>query len=180
MSFLLLGALALAALVAVIVAVGFLLPERYEGAASYTYDAPPEDVWTALMDYERHPMTGHMARGFEALPEANGQLTWIEEMQGERITVTTIEAQPPERLVREMTSAAVPMSSRWDYTLEPAGSGSCLTIEGVTHIRRGTFHVPLFRVMMVIGGGVKKGLDTQLEMLAETLKASQPGSEGAF
>jgi hypothetical protein len=29
--------------------------------------------------------------------------------------------------------------------------------------------VPLFRVMMVLGGGVKKGLDIQMDMVADTL-----------
>ena len=38
-----------------------------------------------------------------------------------------------------------------------------------THIRSGTWHVPIFRVMMVLGGGVKKGLDDQMDMVAATL-----------
>ncbi len=72
-------------------------------------------------------------------------------------------------MVREMTSKAVPMASRWEYTLEPAGEGCRLTIDGETSIRSGTWHVPLFRVMMVLGGGVKKGLDIQMDMVADTL-----------
>ncbi|MCH8811892.1 MAG: hypothetical protein IID07_08670 [Gemmatimonadetes bacterium] len=40
----------------------------------------------------------------------------------------------------------------------------------------GTRHTPIFRVMMVVGGGVKKGLDIQLDMVASTLEteAHQP------
>ncbi len=72
-------------------------------------------------------------------------------------------------MVREMASGTVPMTSRWKYTLEPAGEGCKLTIDGETYIRSGTWHVPIFRVMMCLGGGVKKGLDIQMDMIAGTL-----------
>ncbi len=37
---------------------------------------------------------------------------WVEDMgHGERITVKTVEADRPVRLVREMSSAAMPMTS---------------------------------------------------------------------
>jgi hypothetical protein len=51
-----------------------------------------------------------------------------------------------------------------------------VTLSGVTDIEKGTWHTPLFRFMMVIGGGVKKGLDTQLEMVGATLGAVAPPS----
>ncbi len=89
--------------------------------------------------------------------------------RGELITVKTVEAERPRHMVREMTSKSVPMTSRWEYTLEPAGEGCRLTIDGETYIRSGTWHVPIFRLMMVLGGGVKKGLDIQMDMVADTL-----------
>ncbi len=70
---------------------------------------------------------------------------------------------------REMTSKSMPMTSRWEYTLEPTSEGCKLTIDGETYIRSGTWHVPILRVMMVLAGGVKKGLDIQMDMVAETL-----------
>lgn len=59
----------------------------------------------------------------------------------------------------------------------PAGPGSRVTLSGVTDIERGTWHTPMFRVMMVLGGGVKKGLDIQLDAVAATLgsEARRPG-----
>ena len=59
----------------------------------------------------------------------------------------------------------------WEYALEPAGEGCRVTLSGVTDIERGTWHTPIFRVMTVVGGGVKKGLDIQLDMVASTLQA---------
>ena len=72
-------------------------------------------------------------------------------------------------MVREMASQAVPMTSRWKYTLERAGEACKLTIDGETRIRSGTWHVPIFRVMMALGGGVKKGSRQQMDMVVDTL-----------
>ena len=56
-----------------------------------------------------------------------------------------------------------------DSTAGRAGEGCTLTIDGETTIRTGTWHTPIFRVMMVLGGGVTKGLDMQVDMVADTL-----------
>ncbi len=48
-----------------------------------------------------------------------------------------------------------------------------MTLSGVSDIERGTWHTPIFRVMMVVGGGVKKGLDIQLGMVASTLESEK-------
>ena len=90
--------------------------------------------------------------------------------RGEIITVRTTAYEPPHRMIREMTSASANMTSRWEYTLEPANTGCRVTLSGTTDIETGTWHTPMFRIMMVVGGGVKKGLDTQLDMVASTLE----------
>ncbi len=153
--------------------IGSLLPERYEGQTEAFLAESPVDVWVALQNYESHPMTGKMMKTVEALPRTewvDDLPTWVEDMgHGERITVKTVEADRPVRLVREMASAAMPMTSRWVYTLEEADGGCTLKMQGETNIRRGSWRVPIFRFMMFVGGGVKKGLDIQIDMVAKTL-----------
>ena len=174
MTFLWLGLGGFAVLVVAIVVIGFLMPERYAGRSHHVYASTAEDVWQALLDYNTHPMTGKMMKSVQAQPAEQGLPVWIEDMgRGELVTVTTVEADSPRHMVREMTSKTVPMTSRWEYTLEPSDDGCRLTIDGETYIRRGTWHVPLFRVMMVLGGGVKKGLDIQMGMVADTLGPAQ-------
>ena len=159
-----------ALLVVTVIVVGLLMPERFEGRSQVVYARSAEDVWAALLDYDSHPMTGKMKLSVEAQPDEEGLPVWIEDMgHGELITVSTMEAERPRHMVREMTSKGMPMTSRWEYTLEPAGEGCKLTIDGETIIRSGNWKVPMFRVMMVLGGGVKKGLDIQMDMVAETL-----------
>lgn len=157
-------------IVALVVVVGYLMPVRYEGRTVLEFDHAPPRVWEALQDPEAHPLTGKMMKSVEVLPAEDGLPRWKEDMgHGEVITVTTEVLEPPRRLVREMASGSVNMKSRWEYELEPAGEGCRVTLSGVTDIERGTWHTPIFRVMMVVGGGVKKGLDIHLGMVRATL-----------
>ena len=159
------------------VVLGFLMPVRYEGRTETEYDRSVQQVWDALQDVTAHPMTGKMMKSVELLPADEGRPTWREDMgRGEVITVTTAGYEPPHRMIREMRSSTANMTSRWRYELAPAGKGCSVNLSGVTDIEKGTWHTPLFRLMMVVGGGVKKGLDIQLDMVASTLgtKASRP------
>ena len=157
-------------LIALPVIVGFLMPVRYEGRTVVEYDWSVQQVWDALQDVEAHPMTGRMMKSVETLPPDDGRPAWKEDMgRGEVITVRTTAYEPPHQMTREMSSASVNMTSRWEYALEPVEKGCRVTLSGVTDIETGTWHTPIFRVMMVVGGGVKKGLDTQLDMVASTL-----------
>jgi hypothetical protein len=73
-------------------------------------------------------------------------------------------------MVREMTSKSVPMGVH----PSPAGDGCKLTIDGETYIRSGPWLAPIFRVVMLVGVGVAKGLDIQMAMVADTLNV-KPG-----
>ena len=166
------------ALIVLPVIIGFLMPVRYEGRVVVEYDESVQHVWDALQDVEAHPMTGKMMKTVEILPVSDGRPSWTEDMgHGEVITVTTTAYEPTHGLIREMRSATVNMTSRWEYALQPAGQGCRVTLSGVTDIEKGTWHTPIFRVMMAVGGGVKKGLDIQLDMVASTLgtEARRPG-----
>ena len=158
------------ALIAVPVVIGYFMPVRYEGEAVVELDRGVQQVWEALQDNEAHPMTGKMMKSIETLPPDEGRPTWKEEMgHGEVITVTTTEYEPPHSMTREMSSATLNMNSRWEYALESVGEGCRVTLSGITDIEKGTWRTPIFRFMMVVGGGVKKGLDIQLDMVASTL-----------
>lgn len=160
----------IAAIAALTILIGVVMPVRYEGQTIVEFDRSNHDVWEALQDVEAHPMTGKMMKQLEVLPATDGRPAWKEDMgRGEVITVTTTAYEPPRHMVREMVSASMEMNSRWDYVVEPAGDGTRVTLSGVTDIESGSWRAPIFRVLMVVGGGVKKGLDIQLNMVATTL-----------
>ncbi|MEZ6004495.1 MAG: hypothetical protein R3F33_09960 [Planctomycetota bacterium] len=147
--------------------IGRRLPARTEGRASREFPCDAETLWQALLDGRAHPVTGRSCKG---LLSETGHGNWVEDMgHGEAITVRTVSAERPKSMVRELRAKALPMHSRWTYRLTENGGRTTLEIEGVTHIEDGTWHVPIFRVMMRAGGGVAKGLETHLDMLGETL-----------
>ena len=117
----------LALLIVAVFVIGMLMPERYTGRSQVVYPKTAQDVWAALLDYESHPMTGKMKKSVQAQPAENGLPVWIEDMgQGDPVTVRTVAAEPPGHMVREMTAKTVPMTSRWEYKLEPTGQpGAC-------------------------------------------------------
>ncbi|MEO0652014.1 MAG: hypothetical protein AAFZ65_15170 [Planctomycetota bacterium] len=160
----------LVALVVLIVLIGFALPERSDGRFVARLASSPEEVWEALQDVDAHPMTGKSKRSLEHLPEEAAGPHWREDMgHGEIIDVRTLALERPRRLVRTMASQASNMTSEWEYRLDPLDGGTRLEVSGATHIRRGTWHMPIFRVMMRVGGGVRAGMRIQARMLAASL-----------
>ena len=75
------GLAGLALLVVAVVVIGFLMPERYEGRSQVIYAKTAEDVWGALLDYDKHPMTGKMKKSVQARPAENSLPVWIEPMK---------------------------------------------------------------------------------------------------
>ena len=160
-------------LVATPFVVGRFLPERYEGQVKVLFPKSPDAVWRALAEVEKHPMTGKMMKSVERQPDENGMPVWIEDMgRGEKITVKTLEWESPKRAVRDMTSTSAPMTSRWEYHLQPVNSGCEVTLKAETFIRSGKVIACMFRFMMCVGGGVRKGLQIQMDMIAQTLGVS--------
>ncbi len=80
MSFIWFGLSGFALLVVAVVVIGLLMPERYEGRSQVVYAKTAEDVWGALLDYDRHPMTGKMKKSVQAQPSEDSLPVWIEEM----------------------------------------------------------------------------------------------------
>ncbi len=140
------------------IVVGKFLPEDYHGRVSATYAASPAEVWAALEDHERTPITGSMWRGTEEIESENGLPAWVEDMGSSKATIRTVEREMQERLVRDYSDSVVPMTARVELSLEETDAGTRVT--GVNHmvIRDGTWHVPIFRFIMTVTGGADRSL----------------------
>lgn len=155
------------ALVGLPLVIGRMLPKQYGSTVTRELPYPPDDVWRALNDYERHPMTGSSRRRTEPLADTGAGSTWREDMGSSVITVRTAAAEPPRHLVREMEDSVVPMRARWDYRLEPAAGGTRLTVSEQGVVEPGTWHVPFFRIMVRLMKG--RGIKAQLDAVERTL-----------
>ncbi|MBK8268823.1 MAG: SRPBCC family protein [Planctomycetes bacterium] len=140
-----------------IMLIGSFLPEKFGATVSTIIDRPAEAVWSALTDYVKYPMSARMCRGVEPLPNENGLPAWRENLGSSRVRVQTLESVTPSRLVREMKDEVVPMQVHCEYTVKPAAQGCEVTSSMHGTIRKGTWHVPIFKFMIHVFGGAKSG-----------------------
>jgi len=163
----------LVVLVLVPFVVGSLLPERSTAHVVARYDVPPSVVWTALTDPEAVPCGGKMTRGVELLDDVNGLPVWREDLGSTTTTIRTIESVPDERLVLELSDSVVPMTARWELTLEADGaSGARLVARNETVVGQGTWHAPLFRFILKVLNAAEKGLVDYLRRVGAEAGAS--------
>lgn len=156
----------LAVVVAGLMGVGLLLPETYEGEARITLRVPPDKAWAAVSEHAALPVGGSQTLGVADKAAERGLPVWEEDLGASRLTVRTVEATPAERVVRTLADSVIPMTARWELTIRPEGDGCEVTLHQSTVIRRGTFHVPIFRLIMALGGK-DAGPRSYLDALAE-------------
>ncbi len=156
-------ALALLAVIVCAVIVGALLPPDFRAAGTCDVDLAPEPLWAALSDIERHPMAAKMARSVQVLPQEDGLPVWVEDLGSSKVRVRTTRAEPPTLLVRELADQVVPMTARVELRIEPRGGGSRVYLTNHTRVSRGTWHVPLFRLLLTITPGLRSGMRAWLQ-----------------
>lgn len=157
---------ALVALVVVVVIVGHRLPDTYTAYGTVELDLSPAELWAELADFEKHPRGAKMVRGVERLPDVDGRPSWTENLGSSVVTWTAVEWDPPRRMVCEARDSTVPMTARWVTEIAPREGGSRLLLENETHIRSGTWHVPIFRVIMTLTSGARRGMTDYLRSVA--------------
>lgn len=158
--------------------IGSFLPEQYEARAQMDLKASPEQVWEALSDYRKHPVTASMSRAVQPLPDEDGLPAWVEDIGSSKITVRTLESRPPTYLQRQFADAAVPMVAVSEVRIEPLEAGCRVTATTQATIRHGTWHVPIFRIMLSITGGLNQGLRDHLAEIARSLGESAHFEQG--
>jgi hypothetical protein len=130
----------------------FVLPESYEATVKATFKKPPEAVFAAILDYKTHPMAGAQVHGVAVLPDEGGMPVWKEDLGATQLVVRTLESVPNQKLRRELKDTVVPMTAISEMTFAPDGDGVTVTGFGRTTVRRGTFHVPIFRIILSLRG----------------------------
>ena len=131
--------------------------------------APPDDVWRAHNEYERHSKPGSARRRAEPIDAQGPGPAWREDMGSSVVTVRTVEAELPRRLVRELADSVVPMRARWEYQLDPTPTGTRVTVVEDGVIESGTWHVPIFRLMVRLMKG--RGIKAHLDSLEQTFRS---------
>jgi hypothetical protein len=139
----------LVGLVAVVVGVGLLLPEKHRASESARFRASPERLWETITDFKAYPTWRGGVSAVEHLPDMNGHPVWKEtDAHGEGIPYETVESVPNQRLVRRIADSNLPFGGTWEFVLETAPEGTTLTIT-----ENGEVYNPVFRFVskLIIG-----------------------------
>jgi hypothetical protein len=130
-------------LVAVLALVGLLLPKGHVASRTVRLRQPPEAVWRVLTAYAEHPAWRTDLERVERLADREGRQVWNEvHKDGSKMPMETMEAVPPQRLVRRIADPDLPFGGTWTFELAPQGDGCALTIT-----ERGEVYNPIFRTM---------------------------------
>lgn len=127
---------------------GTLLPREHRAASSITLSQPPEAVWLIVRDLAA--LKGTWPELTEAVMSADsvGREIWHEKVDGFDMRLLVTESKPISRLVTLIQSPpGAAFGGRWVYQLEPAGSGTKVTVT-----EEGWVANPFFRLMSKLGG----------------------------
>ena len=149
--------------------VGSFLPDRYDARVVMKLNKTPEAVWAAVMDYQKHPISGAMRKNTQKLPDENGLPVWIEDMGETRLRIQVVAATPPNHIKWVFGDQVVPMTAWSETRIEPVDGGSLITTNSETTIRTGTWHVPIFRVILSLTRAHEKGVRDYWASIAKSL-----------
>lgn len=149
----------LAALVLVVLAVGWSLPERHTAVRSITVPAPPAAVFALVSSVGEYPQwrAGVTAVDIVAADDAGRPLRFREHGPDGEILFEIVERVPDARLVIRIADPSLPFGGRWTYVITPAGDGATLQIT-----EDGEVYSPIFRFVSRFILGHTRTIDNYL------------------
>jgi hypothetical protein len=164
----------IAGLIALMAIIGALLPKGHTAARTTVINKPPEVLWQAMTDCAAFSQWRTDVKSVEVLPDRNGHTVWREDGKNGKITLETIEASPPSRLVLLIADPDLPFGGKWTYELQPSPGGSRVTIT-----EDGEVYNPIFRFMSHVFFSQSASIETYLKALGkkygEDVQISLPG-----
>jgi uncharacterized protein YndB with AHSA1/START domain len=133
---------AIASVVVLIVVIGAFLPKEHVVTRTLETRQSVEAVWEAISDFGAQPTWWKDVREVTRVEDRDGHDVWREVHDQMTLTMETIEADPPVRLVRRIVDEDLGFGGEWEYVLTPTPSGSRLTVT-----EHGTVSNPVFRFM---------------------------------
>ena len=134
----------LVAVIGVIVAIGYLLPQGHVATRERTYRASPDVVFTAITTPASYPEWRSGVKKVEMLPAVGGKTAFRESGSDGDITFVIDEAVPAKRVVNRIADTGLAFGGSWTYELTPTPDASETRLS-ITE--NGEVYNPLFRFM---------------------------------
>ncbi len=160
LKWLLIVLLVLAASVALVALVGYLLPQDHVASRSARYAQPPDAVFEVIRRVDAAASWRPDLTQVELLPPVDGRVRFREESRSGRITMEVVEVTPPTRMVTRIADPDQPFGGTWTFELTPDGGGTRLTIT-----ERGEVYNVIFRALARFVFGHTSTIDGYLKAL---------------
>ena len=152
---------ALAALVLVIVAIGYSLPVKHRASRQIHLRQPPERVFALINDPAGFPSWRSKVKTVDILPDNNGHRVFRENGGDGKILFEVDSVVPNKRLVTRIADKSLAFGGTWTYDLIPDGPGTTLRIT-----EDGEVYNPIFRFVSRFVMGHSATIDGYLRDVA--------------
>ena len=151
----------LIALVALPMAIGMFLPRQHVASSSVTLRQPPDSLWIVMFDLAHYPAWWPDVRSMERRQDDVGGEIWVQtDTRGKELPLEMVSSDPPARLVIQIADERLPFGGSWTYLIEPAASGSKVTVT-----EEGEIFNPVFRLVARVFLGYHGTVDRYLQAL---------------
>jgi uncharacterized protein YndB with AHSA1/START domain len=146
---------------------GLSRPEAHEATVRAALSVPADDVWALLTDMEQRPRWRPKVERIGKLDDEKGLPSWRElDPRGNRFDFLVVEQQRPRLVLAVARPEDLGMTATWQFTVEPAGTGSVVTVT-----ENGALDNPFFRGWWWMTTGPYAGIEPDLRALGEVLGA---------
>ena len=152
----------LAAVLILVVVIGWLLPKEHEATREGRYRQSPETIWKTITDIDALPSWRAGLKSVKRLPGGNGLPAWVETTDSGIIPFETTVLEPPRKLVVRIADPKLPFGGTWTYEIRATPEGSALRIT-----ENGEVYNPIFRFVSRFVLGYTGTIDAYLKSLAK-------------
>jgi hypothetical protein len=150
--------LALIAVIVLVVAIGYLLPQSHVASRSVVVNAPPAQVFETIARVGDHASWRTGVERVEVVSTA--PLRWKEHAGGDVLTMEATSVTAPDQFVSRIADPNLPFGGTWTIDLKPEGAATRVTIT-----EHGEVYNPIFRFMSRFVFGHTATIDAYLPAL---------------
>jgi uncharacterized membrane protein len=151
---------AFAALVAIVLLIGAMLPSKHVASREVTLRRNPAEVYAVVRDFASAPTWRTDLKAIEMLEPVDGRLRFREKSSNGLVTYELVEELPNEKLVTRIVDRDLGYFGSWIYEFLPMENGTRVRIT-----EEGEVPNVLFRFMSRFVFGHTGTMDTYLQAL---------------